>query len=212
MGCAFTRAARPQAGKTMKRLIILSIALFSLGCKNGSRNKQIDKVYKDLVEDSIQLRLNLLGLGRSGNQAKWLFYCYTCDEKPKNKCFVDSVTFGQLGSKMIAYFLKHDTIEIHFQFQANDQVKCYDYASIDGVAFSIKSDSLLYVTSHGWHFTLEHLRNLESLNPEKDKEGEKWHRLVDPLHADVIKYIKENEAKLNSWFKSEAVKKGILKK
>ena len=185
------------------RTYFIILALAAFGCNS---NQQLEKrneatsnngkcfTYTVLV-DSLQVK-DLY------DRARWYIYTWHCDEVYLSKRdTLKSVTFGELPLKFNNLTLKHDTVELNFDFI--DEFERYPILPsmtrnstqlLSGVAFNMKTREKLYMVSPGGFSTII-------------KGGA--NRFENPLQPEVLAYIKSNWNKLDSCFKELAERKEI---
>lgn len=180
--------------------LLIGLALF--GCNSNEQNprqKEVEiKSDKCFVYPSVVDSLRIKDLYDS---ARWLVYTLQCDQKylPK-KDSSRSITFGELPLDFQYTGLKHDTLEIIFEFMDNGQIILSSMTrdnkkTSTGVGFDIKTRTKIYMIFDGGTVTYKGGTN----------------RYVKPLQPEVESYIKFNWDKLNDCFRKLAEKKGIKK-
>jgi hypothetical protein len=141
------------------------------------------------------------------NQTKWMLYCKECDKQcilSDKVSLKDTTYFGFLDLKLYSTKFINDTTEINMAFYYNDSIKC-DVNSVfhlgalsTGVVFKGKSsDSVIYFNNNS--------NVIFFINPKFVSSRE-----VNPLQPDVIYFIKNNEDKLNPWFREEAKRRKVI--
>jgi hypothetical protein len=145
--------------------------------------------------DSLQLRALY-------DSARWYVYTWSCDIFYLSKN--DSLkykTFGELELKFDNLLIKHDTVELNFNFVDRGQAilpsMMKDHKElVTGVGFDLNSKRKIYMSSpSGFSETLHGGAN----------------RYENPLQPEVLNYIKVNWEKLNACFRKLAEQKGIIK-
>lgn len=187
----------------MKNLFFLVVLFCSCNEPVSENNSEVSDLSKDFTSTypKVIIEKNLTTLY---DQSKWLIYCIHSDETCK---FYDKLnikeqpTFGTLDLRIDTVYQINDTTEINFSFYY-DSLKCdvnttYNYGSLtSGVAFKGNNNAPIYflreTTMH--RFTEKGIKS----------------RYDNPLQPDVLVYIKNNQDKLNKWFKNEAKRRGIL--
>jgi len=150
------------------------------------------------------------GLTKKYDKAKWYLYCLMCDREVKffkGKSLVDQyTTFGCLPLELDQVNLRGDTVEINMLFKFNG--KKLDWRDVAGfpqywgAVYCGKSDDIVLfsIKSH-IRYSISTCPNVKNC-PSRE---------VKPLQPEVIKYIKQNRAKLDPWFRQEAIKRGVIK-
>jgi hypothetical protein len=177
------------------------IALMLGSCNSNQQNtkpqenkSQSDKCFNyPQIVDSLQLK-------DFYDSARWYIYTLQCDEKylPKDDT-AKSMAFGELPLRFANLNIRHDTLDINFDFMDRQQPILFgmnrNYKSIiAGVGFNIKLKSKIYMSFDGG---------------TQSEKGDPTSRYVNPMQPEVIKYIQENWDKLNECFRELAERKGI---
>jgi hypothetical protein len=179
-------------------LLLGILILFSCNLNQQNRNQKKTKIKSDncFVYPSIIDSLQLKDLFDS---ARWLVYTLQCDKKylPKNDTSI-SMTFGELPLSFRNTMIKHDSLEIIFEFTDKGQTILpsitRDYKeTTTGVGFNIKTKTKIYMIFNGGTVTYKGSGS----------------RYVNPLQPEVVNYIKTNWDKLNNCFRKLAEEKGI---
>ena len=186
----------------MKTFFII-LSLVALGCNSNQQQKKSNEVenrngkcstYPALI-DSLQVR-DLY------DSARWLIYTWHCEQSylPKSDSS-KSITFGELPLKFNNLNVRHDTLQLNFDFI--DESEHYPILPsmmrkhkelVTGVGFDMKARNRIYMGSTS-HFTIIEIGATT--------------RYENPLQPEVITYIKNNWNKLDSCFKELAEQKGI---
>lgn len=157
-----------------------------------------------------------LSLQKQYDNSKWNLYCIFCDRliDPVKKVSGNYVavpnekkmTYGQLDLCFDEVRIKNDTIEIMFFFIfEGEKVTQFNVNTLpyEGAVFIGDNKNVsMYKTSGDMEYIWVHC-------PDKNDCPD---RHVNPLQPEVIRYIKQNETKINSWFRMSAVEKGVLEK
>jgi hypothetical protein len=197
------------------RLVCYLILILSatLGCR--SRGGSADQS-NQIKTDTTQLERQNIASAKGGfssndstrfldlyHKAKWIMYCIHCDDTPKWRpeySHLPSVPFGSLDLRFRGASQKGDTVEIYCLFYFRDTIPCNEntltnyYHILFGIGFNKVSGEKLYFNRGDANFV------------EKGMDS----RYANELQPSVISFIKRNENNLNPWFRSEAVKRGII--
>ena len=99
------------------RTYILIFAIFIFGCDSNQKSKE--KVVVAANNECFQYpsAIDSLKMSQFYDSARWCVYTWHCNEyfRPKSDTSL-SISFGELPLKFESLDLKHDTIEINFNF------------------------------------------------------------------------------------------------
>ena len=180
------------------RYYFLIIVLILFSCNSNQQNtkqKEIEikkdecSLYPSVV-DSLQIK-DLY------DSAKWYVYTFQCDEKyfPQGDS-TKSTTLGELPLGFRYAGIKHDTLEIIFNFMEHNQIILPSMIAgklSTGVGFDLKTKSKIYMMFAGGKVSYK----------------ENSSRYINPLQPEVMDYIKINWDKLNNCFRGLAEQKGL---
>jgi len=178
-------------------MIALSV-LFSCNLNQQKANKLEGEIKnnKCFVYPSV---IDSLGIKNLYDSARWFVYTLHCDEKylPKSDT-TKFMTFGELPLSFKYANIKHDTLEIIFEFMDNKKAilssmtRNYKETST-GVGFDIKTKTKIYMIFNGGTISYKGKNN----------------RYANPLQPEVMNYIKSDWAKLDNCFRELAERNGI---
>ncbi|GAA4743681.1 hypothetical protein [Flavisolibacter ginsenosidimutans] len=136
------------------------------------------------------------------DSAQWYIYTWSCNQSylPKSRSS-KSVTFGELPLKFKDLSLKHDTLQLNFDFV--DESEAYP------ILPSMTRDNKELVTSVGFDMKARKRIYMGSPNGFTIVEKGIATRYENPLQPEVLSYIKGNWNKLNDCFKRLGELKGI---
>jgi hypothetical protein len=186
---------------------LLFATLFVIQACTSDHKDQSPIIKQNFFDSLSQTKLKLLDsmhLSRFDDSAKWRLYTYYCDEiitnaKWKNQLVYSNILVGSLPLKLTFLNYENDTISMVYNFIYKDSVRLsdlqFDNSIFDGVVYKVSTGKLVYFIS-GEGFAFQH--------------GSKT-RFENPLQPEVVKFIKENQKKINHWFRNEAKRKGIIK-
>lgn len=142
------------------------------------------------------------------DEAKWRLYCIHSDDtlkywdtnKPKG------ITFGELPMKFDNLEMLNDSVIINFVFR-DDSSELDRYVVgnfiVWGVVFNGNNNQVVcYTTAGGLKY---YMHKCTKVPDEKCNLRE-----VKPLQPEVINYIQNNKAKIDPWFRREAIKRGVI--
>jgi hypothetical protein len=191
----------------MKYLYFVTLALIiSCGIKNEKVQEKSNEQNAKIIEKGYPKTITDLGIESWYDKSKWALYCMYCDDTVKfepNTKIKELVTFASLDLRLDGVKQFNDTTELRFYFYYNDTLKC-DYKIFKnlliatGTGFIKGSDSIRYYTAEGYGLT-------------KFWEHGDQSPIGNPLQPEVINFINNNKDKLNSWFRNEAIRRGVLK-
>jgi hypothetical protein len=212
----------------MKYLLILLLP-FAFTCCNGQQQKKANE-FKTSTKASIvgamdyPKEIQQLGFEKLYDISKWYMYCIHCDgrmedlypalfwrvgdtaehinsENPK----LDSTTLGSLPLGFDNISIRGDTIEMHFYFYYKGykvDEKLVESLPLWGTVFYGNSDTIrMYASRSEIRYFMKECVDYANCNVRESK----------PLQPEVIKYIKSNSKNLDPWFKSEAIRRGVIK-
>lgn len=184
--------------------IVIPLIVFS-ACKTNTLNsKKSAPIVKD---EQYPTEIANAGYQRLFDETKWRLYCIHCDQKIVflNKSLGDNVTFSQCQLEFDQLKKRADSVEIDFMFY-------YKNIKLNGASL------LMTLPTYGAVFKLP-----DSLVEYSSRDNVRYfsHRCIDPakgcndryinpLQPEVISYIKQNKAKINPWFRKEAIKRGVI--
>lgn len=194
----------------MKNIIILIGLIIAFANCHGKVKGDSNIKKRDAIKTSIYdypLEIKHIGAQKLYDKAKWTLYCIHSDEIVKfaSTNSRDSLTFGTLPLIFDRVSLKQDTIEIRFNFFFGKTKLNYMTVRnklISGVVFKGYTDTLIYYATDGdapyfyWYC---------------GNQNDCPYRFGKPLQPEVIKYIRENKARIDPWFRKEAIKRGVIK-
>jgi len=177
---------------------LISFLLFFLNCRATQ-----DSLY------SYPHEVEQLGVQHQYDAAKWYMYCLVCDQKlifTKKNNIKEIITYGTLPLKLDHIEINGDNIEMDFYFYyknipINEMI--VKNAPEWGVVFTGKSDTVKKISSRTdvRYYTVRRCLDINNC-PVRDAK---------PLQPEVIRYIRNNERKLDPWFRNEALKRGVIK-
>jgi hypothetical protein len=184
------------------KLSSLMVLLFCFASCQLKEKKNIDLVtYSESCKSCYPADIDSLHLQTLYDSARWVIFTWQCDfpYRPKADTLVNK-TFGELLLSFDHLIMKGDTIEFRFKYiDSNKTIGSYavrDFIElVTGVGYTSVSHEKIYVSS---------------------PNGFNWHtddpnsRYINPLQPNVIDYIKRNKAKLNPWFREEAVRRKVI--
>ncbi|MBZ5856419.1 hypothetical protein [Flavihumibacter profundi] len=184
----------------MRFIFILAIA--ALGCNSNQQQHKLNEVhgkaekcfeYPSAVDS---LRINDLY-----DSARWFIYTWHCDQVYKAKeDTLTNVTFGELPLRFTNLSIRHDTLELNFDFIDKGKAilsgMTRDFKQLStGVGFNIKSKKKIYMLSpNGFSTTIKGGPN----------------RYETPLQPEILEYLESNKLKLDECFKELVKRKGML--
>ncbi|MEO9022806.1 MAG: hypothetical protein ABI237_18150 [Ginsengibacter sp.] len=182
--------------------LIIAAALF-ISCNSNQQSIKLqeEQTQSDKCVSYPQI-VDSLHLQDLYDSARWYIYTLQCDENylPKSDTS-KSISFGELPLAFDNLFIRHDTLDINFNFVDKQEpilnsMNRGNKSIVVGVGFNMKSKSKIYMSFDGG--------NVRS-------KGDPTSRYENPLQPEVIKYIKGNWDKLNECFRELAERKGINK-
>lgn len=174
------------------------------GIYNYSCNNNINAIPQDVRE---------YGLEYLYSTTKWFLYCYNCDRTIRimddDNDTVNRITYGEIDICLGILKLSNDTVQMLFRFTYDGKViraPREDLSEYIGAIFYNKNDSKI-----SRFFVVDHKVQLGAVGTISNNppEGYTDKRLYVPLQPDVIKYIRKNKDKLNTWFRQHHWKKLI---
>ncbi len=205
----------------MKKLVVLFIAItLVLSCsdsRNDNKNKSsnVEKIRKtDNTISSTEIDnypeiITTLGKEELYNNLKWNLYCISCDKEVYifKDTSIEAIPNKTYGMVTIVFdrlrYINDSEMHITFNHVYNGSEKgChyfYNRGYYGAVFNTTNNDSLMYYYSCG-RLKMVLCNPITGYCP----------REVQPLQEDVIKFIKENKDKLSLWFRTEAIKRGVL--
>ena len=174
------------------------ILFFFIGCIVKEKKDSVNILKKELypsIIDSFKLR-------HSYDEAKWRLYCIFCDDtvKIRKSNINTNTTFGMLELKFGILEKRNDSAIIYFEFFYNDTA-CTVY-NIDFKNDKPYTNGVLFVKDSLVSFTFAGTSFFKDIYEKS--------RYKNPLQPEVINYIKNNEGKLNAWFREEARGRKII--
>ena len=207
---------------TKSIILFFFIYCFSLSCKNEFNLS--NERHKHLIK-----KVNSLGLSELNIEGRWNMYCLYADKMVN---FLDTnyprnLTFGQAELLIDTFFLRHDTFEVNYHFVYQDTLELYDRSIVKnpittwGVVYSvITKKRIAYSGRTSIRYFGSESVDSNYLNFAIDSLIQRKHDCSDliqlrkrsfPLQPETISFIKERRNELNPWFRSEAIRRGILK-
>lgn len=192
----------------MKKCLIFTTICFLI-CQFALASCNDTRMYPIEIEN--------LGLQKQYDNSKWSLYCIFCDwlvdpvKKVSGNYVVvpneKKITYGQLDLCFDEVRIKNDTIEITFSFLYDGKKVTslnVNKPPYQGTVFIGNSDVISMYIPGGvdMQYIWVHC-------PDKNDCTD---RRAKPLQPEVKRYIQENKTKINSWFKDQALKKGVFKK
>ena len=185
------------------RYYFLIIALIAFSCNSNYRDtKQKESVTKRDNCFTYPSEVDSLHVKDLYDSARWYVYAWYCDMpyKPKYESLIGK-SFGELELKFYNLAVKHDTLELNFNFIDKGQAilpsMMKEYKElVTGVGFNMRGKEKIYMLSpNGFSKTIKGGAN----------------RYENPLQPEVIKYLNDNWDKLNDCFRKLAEQKAIKK-
>ena len=189
----------------MKLNILISILIILTNCTERNQTRPVEKRIKyfdSLQQQNLRL-LDSFHLMEYNDTAKWLLYAIHCNDSVKYGRGRDRVTLsrtplGFLDITLTYVEMNEDTLSLLYNFLYNDSTIVEQLTSqkslIDGIEFNTKNQKIIgYIKG----------------------DATIWGNGVgsiyeNPLQIETIKFIKDNNEKLNLWFRKEAKRKGII--
>ena len=177
------------------------IVLFACNSdRNSSKKGEID----DRNDQCFAYPAEIKSLGNQSlyDSAIWYVYMWQCDQVyiPKSDTLTHKY-FGELELRFGHLFLKHDTLELNFNFidRGNPIVPSMmqNYRElVTGVGFDLKAKRRIFMISPNGFSISEHGGS---------------NRYENPKQPQVLQYVKSHEEKLNGCFRQLLRSYGILK-
>ena len=153
----------------------------------------IDKINKEYIDS--------MGFTQFENEARWILYTKNCIQRPLCKesyQIPNNTFFGFLKLKLAEVNYFDDTLSIHYMIIYNDTLSigiCSKNPEIfEGVVFNTKNGRFIgYVVANGIFNELDASR-----------------KPIYPAVQNVVDFAKANKNKLDTWFKSELVRRKII--
>lgn len=194
---------------TRRIILLLGTSLFfSISCNVIS--KRDDKGNKTDSIDSLLQLPNVDSLEKTSvyQDAKWWLYCWHCDDSVAQlftlsedlslPCFK---TMGELDLSFDTLITSEKYVSFYFNYSGTDSCPIENLipkAIIQtGITIQISNDSVFSFADKSTQLLVWSGENPSS-------------RLYNPLQPEVINYIKTNRARINPWFRKEAIRRGVL--
>lgn len=192
-------------------LVILSIIIIS-SCKDEITFSGTDEIAKQQIK--FEQTIDSLGIRKAHENVKWILYCIYCDDTVKtgDSIIKHNITYGTLPLRMTYLSYPYtDTIAGFYAFYYNDTIELdftgvKEWVIVNGAGYKQNQDTLVYLlTRYG------NISNVSCTDTIKYTRETCPIRELNPLQPEVIKYIRENQDKLDPWFRKEAIRRGVIR-
>jgi|GEM_PF-1495439 len=196
---------------TVYPVLLLFIASLFICCNTNSPGKTAVPNHTDKKEDLYPPEVVKLGLQKEYDNTKWTLYCIHCDDTCRfadSLHMPDTLTFASLDLQLYTInrgYLMGRTVELDFYFYYGD-IKC----NLKTMRNKEIAHGIIYQADTGYVISYASLSRQHDFREERHP-SKLATRYLEPLQPDVVRYIQQNEAKLNPWFRNEAIKRKVLK-
>jgi hypothetical protein len=193
----------------MRYIVIGILVMMTFAeCKGTSPDENHDVTSKsNSTEYPVEVRN--LGAQQHFDKTKWFLYCSVVGTRlrflPHSKINDSLTTYDQLPLKFDHIEVRNDTVEILFRFvyrgiDINGTI--VENPSAWGCVYKLNSTKIIKVVSSGTY----RYNSLKCDKPEDCPD------MFDAINMEnVSQYLKSHKGDVNSWFRNEAIKRGLIK-